>query len=124
MHKTEGCAKDEFCRNREFSIATDFLLCFFTTYFSRLSIVIENSHLRQRIPEHGISYVATVHGRGVKPRKNSIFLKKGKTVISVENQNFSRSWMMKRTSSLNCLSKASYPVEFHRIPRQSKFHVF
>ena len=37
----------------------------------------------------------------VKPEKNSIFLKKGKTVILVENQKFSRSWMMKRTSPLN-----------------------
>ena len=30
-------------------------------------------------------------GGNVKPEKNSIFLKKGKTVISVENQKFSRS---------------------------------
>ena len=33
--------------------------------------------------------------------KNSIFLKKSKTVISVENKKFSRSRMTKRTSSLN-----------------------
>ena len=31
----------------------------------------------------------------VKPRKNSIFLKNGKTVILVENRKFSRSWMKK-----------------------------
>ena len=37
----------------------------------------------------------------VKPEKNSIFLKKGKTVISVGNWKFSRSWMKKRTSPLN-----------------------
>ena len=37
----------------------------------------------------------------VKPEKNSIFLKKGKTVISVENRKFSRSRMMKRTVPLN-----------------------
>ena len=37
----------------------------------------------------------------VKPEKNSIFLKKGKTVISVENRKFSRSQMTKRTVSLN-----------------------
>ena len=37
----------------------------------------------------------------VKPEKNSIFLKKGKTVISVENRKFSRSQMKKRTVSLN-----------------------
>ena len=36
-----------------------------------------------------------------KPEKNSIFLKKGKTVISVENRKFSRSQMMKRTEPLN-----------------------
>ena len=39
--------------------------------------------------------------RNVKPEKNSIFLKKGKTVISVENRKFSRSWMTKRTVPLN-----------------------
>ena len=33
--------------------------------------------------------------------KNSIFLKKGKTVISVENRKFSRSRMTKRTAPLN-----------------------
>ena len=33
--------------------------------------------------------------------KNSIFLKKGKTVISVENRKFSRSRMTKRISPLN-----------------------
>ena len=36
----------------------------------------------------------------VKPRENLIFLKKGKTVISVKTQNFSRSRMTKRTSPL------------------------
>ena len=40
-------------------------------------------------------------GRGnVKPEKNSIFLKKGKTVISVENRKFSRYRMTKRTAPL------------------------
>ena len=33
--------------------------------------------------------------------KNSIFLNRGKTVISVGNQKFYRSWMTKRTSLLN-----------------------
>ena len=37
----------------------------------------------------------------VKPGKNSIFLKKGKTVILVESHKFSRSRMMKWTSPLN-----------------------
>ena len=62
----------------------------------------------------------------VKPRENPNFLKKGKRIISVKIQNFSRSQMTKWTSSLelSCLPKSSYPVEFHRIPRQSKFHVF
>ena len=36
----------------------------------------------------------------VKPEKNSIFLEKGKTVIAVENQKFSRSRMTKWTASL------------------------
>ena len=40
-------------------------------------------------------------GENVKPEKNSIFLKKGKTVISVENRKFSRSWMTKQTVPLN-----------------------
>ena len=37
----------------------------------------------------------------VKPEKNSIFLKKGKTVISIENMKFSRSRMTKQTAPLN-----------------------
>ena len=37
----------------------------------------------------------------VKPEKNSIFLKNGKTVISVENRKFSRSRMTKQTALLN-----------------------
>ena len=40
-------------------------------------------------------------GENVKPEKNSIFLKNGKTVISVENQKFSRSRMTKRIAPLN-----------------------
>ena len=40
-------------------------------------------------------------GENVKPEKNSIFLKKGKTVILVEKRKFSRSRMMKRTVPLN-----------------------
>ena len=35
-----------------------------------------------------------------KTRENSNFLKNGKLVISVKIRNFSRSWMMKRTSPL------------------------
>ena len=35
-----------------------------------------------------------------KTRENSNFLKKGKMVISVKIQNFSRSWMTKRISLL------------------------
>ena len=37
----------------------------------------------------------------VKSRKNSIFLKNGKTVISIGNRKFSRSRMTKWTSPLN-----------------------
>ena len=37
----------------------------------------------------------------VKLEKNSIFLKKGKTVISVEKKKFSRPRMTKRTAPLN-----------------------
>ena len=37
----------------------------------------------------------------VKPEKNSIFLKNGKTVISVENRKFSKSRMTKQTAPLN-----------------------
>ena len=41
-------------------------------------------------------------GGNVKPeKKKSIFLKKGKTVISIENRNFSRSRMTKRIAPLN-----------------------
>ena len=42
-----------------------------------------------------------LRGENIKPEKNSIFLKNGKTVISVENRKFSRSRMTKRTAPLN-----------------------
>ena len=42
-----------------------------------------------------------LRGENVKPEKNSIFPKKGKTIISVENRKFSRSQMTKRTAPLN-----------------------
>ena len=42
-----------------------------------------------------------LRGENVKPEKNSIFMKNGKTVISVENRKFSRSRMTKRTAPLN-----------------------
>ena len=42
-----------------------------------------------------------LYGRDVKPDKNSIFLKNGKTVISVENRKFSRSRLTKRIAPLN-----------------------
>ena len=41
----------------------------------------------------------------VKPEKILIFLKNGKTVISVENRKFSRSRMTKRTAPLNSSRK-------------------
>ena len=44
-------------------------------------------------------------GENVKPEKNSIFQKKGKTVISVENRKFSRSRMTKRIAPLNSSRK-------------------
>ena len=40
-------------------------------------------------------------GGGCKIREKSIFLKNGKTIISVENRKFSRSRMTKRTVPLN-----------------------
>ena len=42
-----------------------------------------------------------LRGGECKTEKNSIFLKKGKTVISVENQKLSRSRMMKQTTPLS-----------------------
>ena len=48
-----------------------------------------------------LSKVIESQGQDVKPKKNSIFLKKGKTVISVENRKFSISWKTKRTAPLN-----------------------
>ena len=46
-----------------------------------------------------------LRGENVKPEKNSIFMKKGKTIILVENRKFFRSRMMKRTASLNSFRK-------------------
>ena len=40
-----------------------------------------------------------------KTRENSNFLKKGKIIISVKIQKFSRSWMMKQTSPLESSRK-------------------
>ena len=40
-----------------------------------------------------------------KTRENFNFQKKGKTVISVKTQNFSRSWMTKQTSILESSCK-------------------
>ena len=42
-----------------------------------------------------------LRGENVKPEKNSIFLKKGKMVITIENRKFSRSRMTKWIASLN-----------------------
>ena len=53
------------------------------------------------------AYVCEFRGRNsfnggeCKTQKNSIFLKKGKTVISVENRKFSKSQMTKWTVPLN-----------------------
>ena len=44
-------------------------------------------------------------GENVKAEKNSIFLKNGKMVISIENWKFSRSRMTKRTAPLNSSRK-------------------
>ena len=46
-----------------------------------------------------------LRGENVKPEKNSIFMKNGKTIISIENQKFSKSRMMKWTASLNSSSE-------------------
>ena len=54
------------------------------------------------------------------PRKSN-FLKNGKMVISVKIQNFSRSWMTKRTSTLESSREISLP---RRILRQSEFSHF
>ena len=48
-------------------------------------------------------------GGDVKPEKNSIFLKKGKMVISVENRKFSRSRMTKRIMQLNSSHEIKLP---------------
>ena len=49
----------------------------------------------------GISGRNSFKGGECETLENSNFRKKGKTVISVENQKFSRYRMMKRTSPLN-----------------------
>ena len=59
-----------------------------------------------------------------KTLENSDFLKKGKTVISVKTENFSKSRMKKIFHCWNCFAKSSYHVEFHQILRQLEFHVF
>ena len=60
-------------------------------------------------------------GENVKPEKNSIFLKKGKTVITVENRKFSRSRMTKQTVPIIRPTKSSDLEKFRRILRQSEY---
>ena len=57
------------------------------------------------IENYSSSLIGDIWFDFVKPEKNSIFLKKGKTVISVENQKFSRSRMKKRIAPLNSSHK-------------------
>ena len=62
----------------------------------------ENLEL-QEIPAHTVHLPTTVHLPATvhcKTRENFNFRKKSKTAILVKIQNFSRSWMIKRTSSL------------------------
>ena len=59
-----------------------------------LSVIFVNQNYDIHLKRHSLLII-------VKPEKNSIFLKKGKTVISVENRKFSRSRMTKRTVSFN-----------------------
>ena len=47
-----------------------------------------------------IYYVKNMHNVKLE-KKNSFFLKKGKTIISIENRKFSRSRMTKRIAPLN-----------------------
>ena len=49
----------------------------------------------------GQNSVKRGEGGNVKPEKNSIFLKKGKTVILVENRKFSISRIMNQIALLN-----------------------
>ena len=67
------------------------------------------SSAKNTYPLENSEYLMKIHffplGLSVKPDKNSIFLKNGKTVILVENRKFSRSMMTKRTASLNSSRK-------------------
>ena len=71
------------------------------TWFSRLVIKgLVYMHLIQCVCVWNFGTKLFKGGTNVKPRKNSFFLKMGKMVISVENLEFSRSQMAKRTSPL------------------------
>ena len=67
--------------------------CYFPSFFTLSSIF-------PLLPLHSSSFSLTV-----KPGKNSVFLENGKTVISIENQKFSRSRMTKRIAPLNSSHK-------------------
>ena len=67
--------------------------CYFPSFFMLSSIF-------PLLPLHSSSFSLTL-----KPGKNSVFLEKGKTVISIENQKFSRSRMTKRIAPLNSSHK-------------------
>ena len=68
----------------------------YITIVSRVNNTLNTKHILKLVR----SNIYTNMNKGVKPEKNSIFLKKGKTVISVENREFSRSRMTKRIASL------------------------
>ena len=62
----------------------------------------QQSHVPKRetlVPSRAEMQIAR-GGGGCKTRENSNFLKNDKMVISIKIQNFSRSWMTKRTSPL------------------------
>ena len=67
--------------------------------FSAIELIRDNEG--EVIENYSSSLIGEIWFDFVKPEKNSIFLKKGKTVISVENQKFSKSRMNKRTAPLN-----------------------
>ena len=65
---------------------------------------VSDAHMREFRGQNSVKGGGGGGGGGVenvKPKKNSIFLKKGKTVISVENRKSSRSRMTKWITPLN-----------------------
>ena len=68
-------------------------------WLAKNTVASQKMALEEKMEDGALEMLLGFH-KSVKPGKNSIFLNKGKTEISVENHKFSRFRMTKRTLPL------------------------